>query len=130
MSPTIIRVLAALGLLWNAVGVYSYLGFVGMVAPMEPPSPVEMPAWAHAAFAVGVFGGILGCVALLLLHGTARLLLWLSFFGSLIDWLWVFSANPAAPKGLGIAVIAISLLLALLAEQAVRRGLLRETKPA
>ena len=74
-APGWLRIVAALGLVWNLFGVYQYLMTVGVVAGADAAAVAAMPAWVTGAFAVAVFGGALGCVGLLMLKGWSKLLL-------------------------------------------------------
>lgn len=74
IKPTIwFWVLAILGLLWNLLGVSAYLtdAFMKeetMAALTDAQRAIfeNQPAWLTAAYAIAVFGGALGCIALLL----------------------------------------------------------------
>jgi magnesium-transporting ATPase (P-type) len=118
---------AGLGLLWSLVGVCFYLGSVGILSGpfATPPGQPAMPLWATTAFAISVWGSVLATVGLLLRKRWARKLLWLALVAVLVDFAWVFFMSGAGVTPLGIAVIAIALLLALLGETAAKRGWLR-----
>ena len=77
-----------------------------------------MPLAITAAFAIAVFGGVVGSIGLAVLKSWAKPILWLSFVGSLIDWVWVLGFSVGGQVPLGIAVIVISLGLALVAGRA------------
>ena len=103
----------------------SYLGYVGVIAPMDGNPSIDMPVLAHAGYAIGVFTAVLGCIGLAVTQRWARPLLWVSFIGMVFDWGWVFGWSGQGVSPLGVAVLVISLLLALLADHAARRGWLR-----
>jgi len=132
--PGWFRIAAVLALLWNLVGVWSYLSKVGMAPPMMEMTPEEValaasaPVWATAAFAIAVFGGALGSVGLLLGKAWARLLLILSLLGMLVQfgW-WVLMSGAMERMGASIAampavVILIGILLVWLANMCVKKG--------
>jgi hypothetical protein len=132
--PGWFRLVALLALLWNLVGVWSYLSKVGMAPPMMEMTPDEvalaagMPAWATAGFAIAVFTGLLGSVGLLLGKAWARLLLILSLLGMLVQfgW-WVVMSGAMERMGASIAVmpavvILIGILLLWLANTGIKRG--------
>lgn len=132
--PGWFRVVAVLALLWNLVGVWTYLSKVGMAPPMMEMSPEEaalaasMPTWATAAFAVAVFGGLLGSIGLLLGKAWARLLLILSLLGMLgqFGW-WLLMSGAMEQMGASSAampavVVLIGILLLWLANTGVKRG--------
>lgn len=109
-----VRIVGAVAALWNAVGVYSYLAHVGVVG--GPATAAAMSPVITAAFAIGVFAGVLGGLALLLRSPWARSLLWLSWAGTVIDWVWVFGWSDAASVPLGVTVLVLATLFALVAE--------------
>lgn len=66
-------IVSVLALVWNLIGVASYLMMTAMgpdtlnaMSEAERSLYTDVPPWATAAFAIAVFGGLLGCVALLL----------------------------------------------------------------
>jgi len=132
--PGWFRVVAVLALLWNLVGVWTYLSKVGMAPPMMEMTPEEaalaasMPTWATAAFAVAVFGGLLGSIGLLLGKAWARLLLILSLLGMLgqFGW-WLLMSGAMEQMGASSAampavVVLIGILLLWLANTGVKKG--------
>jgi hypothetical protein len=133
-TPGWFRLVAVLAVLWNLVGVWTYLSKVGMAPPMMEMSPEEvalaasMPSWATAAFAVAVFGGLLGSLGLLLGKAWARLLLVLSLlgmFGQFGWWLLMSGAMErmgASSAGMPAVVVLIGILLLWLANTGVKRG--------
>jgi hypothetical protein len=127
-APAWLRIVAALGLVWNLFGIYNYLMTVGMVEGMDAAAADSMPAWVTGAFAIAVFGGALGCVGLLMLKRWSKLLLLLSLLGVIAMDVWMFalsglSSTMAGPEmGVTIAVLMIAVLLAWLAHDADRKG--------
>lgn len=127
-APAWLRIVAALGLLWNLFGVYQYLMTVGVVAGADAAAVAMMPSWVTGAFAVAVFGGALGCLGLLMLKRWAKLLLLLSLLGVLAMDLWMFvlsglgATMPPAEMGVTAAVVLIAILLAWLAYSADKKG--------
>jgi hypothetical protein len=126
-APAWLRIVAALGLIWNLFGVYAYLQTVGVLKAGPGMTMAEMPAWVTGAFAIAVFGGTLGSLGLLLLMRWSKLLLLLSFLALLAQDVWKFALNsgPANALVLTIAVNVISLLLVWLAYSAGGKGWLR-----
>lgn len=120
MSPTTVRVIGFLAVLWNLVGVASYLAHAGMFgdAARPPEGSVAMPAAVTAAFAIAVFAGVLGSLGLALLKSWAKPVLWLSFAATLVNWGWVFLYSDVASIPLGVAVLVIALALVLIAGRA------------
>ena len=122
MNRNFVRAAGAAGALFNAAGVQSYLAYVGLLGPSVPLPDGEspLPLVVHTAFAIAVFGGVIGSVGLLLLKSWARPVLWLGFVGAVVDWGWVLANSRTASVPLGVTVILVSLLLAVLAERHFR----------
>jgi uncharacterized membrane protein len=122
MSPTHppvwLRIVGVLGIVWNAIGVVSYLGHVGLMEPMGPPPEQPMPAIVTGSYAIGVFGAVLGCLGLALARRWARPVLWVSFIGLVVDWGWIFLVTQQWSFALGASVL-------VLADRAARNGWLR-----
>jgi len=127
-APAWLRIVAALGLIWNCFGVYNYLMTVGVVGGADIAAASAMPAWATGAFAIAVFGGTLGCIGLLMLKRWSKLLLLLSLLGVLVMDLWMFvlsglgTTATSAELGITIAVVVVAIFLVWLAYSADRKG--------
>lgn len=81
-------VITVLTLVWNIMGVMAYLGQAYMptealtVLPQnEQDFYNNMPAWVTAAFAIAVFSGTLGCIALIFRKKWAYSLFIISIIG-------------------------------------------------
>ena len=123
MNSKTVRIIGVLGVLWNLIGVGSYLAHVGIFGPeaaATPPGAAPMPDAITAAFAVAVFSGLVGSVGLTLLKRWAGPVLWLSFVASVINWGWVLAYGNAGELPLGIAVIVIALAPAIVASRMPR----------
>lgn len=126
--PGWLRIVAALGLLWNLFGVYQYLMTVGVVAGADASAAAAMPSWVTGAFAVAVFGGALGCLGLLMLKRWSKLLLLVSLLAVLAMDLWMFvlsglgATMPPAEMGVTVAVVVVAVFLVWLAYSADRKG--------
>ena len=133
--PGWFRLLAILGLIWNLIGVAMYLQSVGLFGdPLaglneaERTLALSVPAWVTGAFAVAVFSGLAGAIALVLRKAIARALLILSLVAVLAQCGWIVLLSDArAVHGLaGIAMPALIVLIAVglvwLATSGHRRG--------
>ena len=132
--PGWFRIVAVLALLWNLVGVWSYLSKVGMAPEMMKMTPEEvelvasMPAWATAGFAIAVFGGVLGSLGLLLGKAWARLLFILSLLGMLGQFGWwllmsgAMERMGASSAAMPAVVVLIGVLLVWLANMGIKKG--------
>jgi hypothetical protein len=132
--PAWFRIVAVLAVLWNCIGVWTYLSKVGMAPPMMEMSPDEvalaasMPSWATAGFAVAVFAGLLGSLGLLLGKAWARMLLILSLLGMAAQFGWWLGMSGAMERmgnsaaAMPAIVVLIGLLLVWLANTGVKKG--------
>jgi hypothetical protein len=133
--PVWYRVLAVLGLLWNCLGVFSYLRSVGMLgdqlAGLDPAHLAlarSIPAWVTGTFAVAVFAGLLGSLLMVAGKRLASPVLLLSLVAVIIQSAWVmFASNARAVEG-AIALLVpacitlIAVLLVWLAAMGAARG--------
>lgn len=139
VKPTAIYwIIAILALLWNLAGVGAYLAMT-MVPAQEFAEAygqdfadilASKPAWATGAFAIGVFGGVLGCLGLLIRTSWARILFILSFLGVIIHNIWGFMAGSFNAVGTGdkimtFAVMIICIFLIWFSSRMISNGVLR-----
>lgn len=134
-APGWFRLLAWLGLAWNLIGVATYLQHVGMFGdPLAGMSEAEralaasVPSWVTGAFAIAVFAGLLGSIALVLLKRIARPILLVSLLAILAQFGWIILVSDArAVHGLSVLampalIILIAILLVWLAGKGAARG--------
>jgi len=128
-------IVSALALLWNLAGVMAYLGQAYMsIENLEKMSQAErllyesQPAWVTGAFAVAVWGGALGCIALLLKKKWAKPVFVISLIGILVQMSHsFFMSNNFEVYGPGamvmpIMVIIIGIALVLFANTGIKKG--------
>ena len=119
--PVWFWIVSILALLWNLMGVMSYLEQAYMTDEIKAQYTAEqltlmqgVPAWVTAAFAIAVWGGLLGCIALLFRKRWAKPLLMLSLIAILIQMAYsFFMTNAAEIYGL-IPGIIIPLLVIII----------------
>jgi len=132
--PVWFWVVTVVALLWNLMGVLAYLqqAFLteeAMAALPEAESTFlkARPAWATAAFALAVWGGLLGCIALLLRKKWARPVLLISLVGIVVQMIHsFFIAKVLEVYGPGeismpILIILIGIGLVLFARIAAKK---------
>jgi len=138
-TPWWFWVVAILALLWNLMGVMAYLAgaFGGEAAIIEAYGEdggrimLDRPAWATGAFAIAVFGGTIGSIALLLRRSWAKWLFVLSLIGVILQNIWGFLLSDASQymldsdKIMVPMVIIVALFLLFFAQMMVRKGILR-----
>ena len=136
IKPTLwFWVLAALGLLWNLMGVVAYLMETYMTDDVlanyteaQKEIFLNQPSWLTAAYAISVFGGTLGCIALLLSKNWATPLFLISLIAVIVRTAYFFFFTDATEvfemvEGtiLPIAVIIIGALLYIFSKIANER---------
>lgn len=134
--PVWFWIVAVVAVLWQAIGCYFYLVQVRM-GPAELAALPEaqanafaaMASWQWAVFAIAVWSGLAGAVALLLRRRIAASLLLVSLIAAAIQYGFVFVATPileTMPAGealaLPLTVIVVGALLVWFASHARRRG--------
>lgn len=84
-------VLSIIALLWNLMGVYAYISDAyakdeTMATFTEAQRSIfeSQPTWLTAAYAIAVFAGAIGCIALLLRKKWATPLFWISLVAVLV----------------------------------------------
>ena len=114
---TIISVLA---LIWNILGVIAYLGQVYMPQEVKQALPsaeqayyANVPSWVTGAFAIAVFAGALGCIALLLKKKIAISLLYISLIAILVQ--FVYNAIIQTDMKVTVAKLSWSVLIIAIA---------------
>jgi hypothetical protein len=129
---------AILALLWEAGGCYAYLTQVTMKAADMGLLPaaqrdlwLAMPVWVWSAYAVAVWVGLSGALGLLMRQRWARMALLVSLVAALVQFGWVFLANPVlgtlgpSAAALPACIIVIGAALVWFAGYAAKRGWLR-----
>jgi hypothetical protein len=129
---------AAVALLWEAMGCFAYVSQVSMDPAALARLPAEqrdiwlaMPGWAVGAYAVAVWIGLLGALGLLLRRSWARLAFAASLVAVIVQFGWTFLATPilrtmgpSAAAFPAFILVAAALLL-WFSSVAARRGWLR-----
>jgi len=139
-APTRLWVVGVLSLLWNCFGAADYtmseLGNLDWFRMMglgeEELAYVQaFPAWAVAAWALGVWGSVLGSILLLLRSKLAPTVFLLSIVGAVIAFAYQFTADrPASMQGdaaMAMPVVILALIVAqwLYARRMAAAGVLR-----
>ncbi|RJF92900.1 hypothetical protein [Sphingomonas cavernae] len=136
--PTWFWVVAVLALLWELMGVAAYVSDVTMTQADLAALPegqrqlyATMPPWVTAAYAIAVFGGALGAMALLMRRNWARMLFIISMIAVICQFGWSFGiaraheivgANALLFPAL---IVLIAIALVWFSGMSTRRGWLR-----
>ncbi|MDT0608348.1 hypothetical protein [Croceitalea rosinachiae] len=132
-------VVSVIALLWNLMGVFNYLVQAYLpIEQLEAMSQAErelyegQPAWATGAFAIAVFTGTIGCIALLIRKKWARPILVLSLISSIALFSYtLFISNTIEVYGIvhaivmPILVILIGIYLVFFAKKGIINGWLK-----
>ncbi|MDY7395038.1 hypothetical protein UMM65_07280 [Aureibaculum sp. 2210JD6-5] len=126
--PVWFWIVSVVALIWNGMGVDQYLGqayqterWKSMYSAEQLEIANNVPTWYTAVFAIAVFGGFLGCIALLLRKKFAYTLFLISLIAIIVQMSYViFSlkmANVMTPM-----IIVVGVLLVWLAKSATKKG--------
>ena len=137
--PTWFWIVAILAVLWACAGCASYLREVTMtpadLAAM-PAAQAElwraMPSWLFGVFAIAVWVGLAGAVALLLRRRVARSLYIVSLIAVIVQFGYVFGGMHILDKmsfgeaaGFPIVIVVLQIVMVWFSGFAIRRGWLR-----
>jgi hypothetical protein len=135
--PWHLWVIGIIGFLWNAMGCLDYVmtetqneGWMAQFTPEQLEFFYGLPTWVVACWAIAVWGGLAGCVLLLLRKSLALWAFAASLLGSVLTTIHNFGMSnglevmgaAGAVFGAIIQLIAVGLLL--YAWQTTRRGVL------
>lgn len=125
-APKHLWVVGILSLLWNGYGAYDYtMSHIGGLEFFEAAGLDEaafawfeaMPAWATAAWAIGVWVSLLGSVLLLLRSRHAATAFLVSIVGALCSFAYQFASDrPASMDGAMATVMPIVILILIAAQ--------------
>ena len=135
-APWHLWVVGGLSLLWNGFGCFDFTMTATQNAAYLQSYPQEMldywknmPLWVWGLWAIGVFGGLAGSVALLLRKGIAFGLFLASFLAAATSMVFGYlDKNAPQMEGTGaisLIILGIALMLALYARWLSRRDVLR-----
>lgn len=133
--PVWFWVISVIALLWNLMGAYAYLvDAYTSIEDLEAMTQTQRelyesrPSWAIGAFAIAVWGGVLGSIALLLRKKWARPVLLISLLGVIANQIYMFFLSNtfevygSTEMGLQIFVLIISIALVYFAGIAQKKG--------
>jgi hypothetical protein len=125
-TPWHLWAVGIVSLLWNGFGGYDYVMsmtgnldyFQMMGFGAEEVAWVDaMPAWAKAAWAIGVWVSVLGSLLLLLRSRYAELAFLASFAGAVVSFAYQFSADKPASMESGSAAVMPFVIIILIVAQ-------------
>jgi len=106
-TPRSFLIVSIVALLWNLLGVMSYIMQVTMTGEMMASMPEaeralyeSMPSWVTGAFAIAVFGGVAACVGLLLKKAWCVPVFLVSLVAIIVQFgHWLFATDSIAVIG-------------------------------
>lgn len=136
--PVWFWIVSIAALIWNGVGVFQYLikaynteGFRSQYTTEQLEIIANSPAWATAAFAIGVFGGLIASGFLLMRRKLATIFFVFSILGVLVQVYhnhFVIDSNAIMGSSAGIfsgIIIVIALLLLYFSKFATKKEWIR-----
>lgn len=131
--PVWFWIIAVVALIWNGLGVMAYLASAFMTDEMIATLPeeqqaeylIEHPTWYTAAFALAVFCGALGCLALLLRKKWAYMLFIVSFIAATIQHVYLFVTIEGMSVVMPIMIIVFCGFLVWFAKSSTAKGWLK-----
>lgn len=111
-------IVSALAFIWNAMGVDQYIGqayvterWKSNLTTEQIDAAKDLPAWVTAAFAIAVFGGLLGSLGLLLKKHWSRPLFLISFIAVVVQMGYLFYLGYTENLPMSISIILFSAFL-------------------
>jgi uncharacterized membrane protein len=136
-NPAAFWIIAVVALIWNIMGVMAYLAQAYMTDEAKALLPEaeralysNIPAWVTAAFAIAVFGGTLGALALLFRKKWATPIFIISLLGIIAQMIYNFFISGAmdvyGPGGMimPVMVLIIGFFLVWYSKKATANGYL------
>jgi len=103
-----------------------YMRVSGAIPEAQRELYTNMPSWVNIVFAAEVFGGLLGCIGLLLKKRWAIWLLVLSLIGTLCQTAYIFFLSDAisimGTPAIVMPLVAIAIICGLIAFAIVAAG--------
>lgn len=130
-------IISGIALFWNLLGIMAYLGQAYMTEEMLTALPDgdqayynNIPAWVTAAFAIAVFGGALGSLALLLRKKWAKIVLLVSLIAVLLQFIYntllqSYMEVTGEKLFMPLVVIIIAVFLVWFAKKSEKEGWIR-----
>ena len=136
--PKWFKAVVALALVWNLVGIFNFYTQITLTEEAIAALPLAQqelmnttPLWSHIAFAIGVFGGSLGCFGLFIQRKWSFYPLLLSLIAVMPQMgYWLFFTKAVEVYGnstyiMPMVVILVAYLLFRLSKKGIDKGYLR-----
>lgn len=98
-TPHWIRIVGAIAVSWNLIGLGMFVADAGAFGPAAvSPGVAAMPALVLVAFGVACLTGVAGSIGRTLLRRWARVVSWISAVATVIDRRWVVPCGAAGRR--------------------------------
>lgn len=139
-APWHLWAIGIIGLLWSAIGAFDYTmteskneAYMKAFTPAQLEYFYSLPAWVVACWAVGVWGGVVGCLLIVLRKRAAVPVLLASLLGAVLTFIHnIVLSNGLEVMGGGtsavifpLIILVISLGLWWYAKAMTKRGVLK-----
>jgi hypothetical protein len=137
-APRHLWIVGVLSLLWNAFGATDYLltqtnneAYLSQFTPEQLAYFTDFPAWATAAWALGVWGALAGSILLLMRRRLAMQAFGVSLAGMAISFAYQYGASDVMAVMGGsivvftVVIVVVGIALFAYARRQAARGVLR-----
>ena len=138
-APTSFWIISIVALIWNLMGLWSFFAHWKMPQSvkdaMKPEALALMesyPSWTYIVFAIATFGGLLGCILLLMRKSAAKQVFLISLVAILIQMGYsLFMTNSIEVYGtvqamiMPILIILIGIYLVYFSGKSIANGWIR-----
>lgn len=136
--PKWFKAVVALALVWNLLGIFNFYTQITLTEEAKAALPIaeqelmnNTPLWSQIAFAIGVFGGTLGCFGLFIQRKWSFYPLLFSLIAVMAQMgYWLFFTKAVEVYGnstyiMPMVVILVDYLLFRLSKKGIDKGYLR-----
>lgn len=111
--PTWFWIVAVLGLLWNAMGVFAFISDLTMTpeklalyTPEQQAALADYPAWTKIIYGIATIAGLLGCIGVLMRKSWAVPLFLASLIAVIVQQAHsIFITRAVEVFGAGVAIV-------------------------
>lgn len=134
-APSWFKIIVILAILWNLMGIFNFYiqitltqEYISGLAAAEQVLLKTTPLWTNIAFALGVFGGVIGSVGLLIQKAWARVPLLISLIAVFVQMsYWLFFTTAVEVYGsntyfMPIVLMVVAYLLFSLCNKGIEKG--------
>ena len=122
-APWHLWAIGIIGLLWSAIGAFDYImtqskseAYMKAFTPAQLEYFYSLPAWVVACWAIGVWGGVVGCLLIVLRKRAAVPVLLASLLGAILTFIHnIVLSNGLEVMGGGTSAVIFPLVILVIA---------------